>query len=319
MIAIPIEKVEKVIGLFQSEINVFNTDIKVKLNNLLVDAVISVNADELSYVNKLIQYSDDIITATPIVLKSYQTEFDNIINSNKVKTKKGKKFREKILTALSYTNRRSDFYPQYFQKIGIKACVYCNSQLTVCIDSEKKKQKIVKAKFQVDHYLPKSEYPCFSISLFNLYPVCASCNNSKSAKNVSFNLYENTKNIVKSKFEFRLTPSSKAKYLLNRKLEEIELEFSEPVTKKKQQSFKDTFDIKGIYDTQKDIAEELILKAEIYTDTYKKSLIDAFPEIFTSSNLSNRLIIGSYSDENDIHKRAMSKFTQDIAKQLGLI
>lgn len=86
-----------------------------------------------------------------------------------------KPFRDKLIEKMGYKKRRSDFYPKYFQKLGVKACVYCNSQLTVTVNSyEYKKdgsikQDEVKEKFQVDHYLPKSEYPCFSISLFNLF------------------------------------------------------------------------------------------------------------------------------------------------------
>jgi hypothetical protein len=35
--------------------------------------------------------------------------------------------------------------------------------------------------------------------------------------------------------------------------------------------------------------------------------------------LIDRLLIGNYMDETDIHKRPMSKFMQDIAQQLGII
>jgi hypothetical protein len=65
--------------------------------------------------------------------------------------------------------------------------------------------------------------------------------------------------------------------------------------------------------------EELILKAKIYTKTYKKALLKSFPKLLTSVNLSNRLILGNYIDSNEIHKRPMAKFMQDIAQQLKLI
>jgi hypothetical protein len=84
-------------------------------------------------------------------------------------------------------------------------------------------------------------------------------------------------------------------------------------------SFQETFDIKGIYETQKDIVEELILKALIYTPNYKKTLIENFPKIFNDVNLSNRLIVGNYVQSDEIHRRPMAKFIQDIAKQIKLI
>ena len=65
--------------------------------------------------------------------------------------------------------------------------------------------------------------------------------------------------------------------------------------------------------------EELILKAEIYTKSYKETLVNSFGKIFSNVSITNRIIIGNYSAEDEIHNRPMAKFTQDIAKQLGLI
>ena len=67
------------------------------------------------------------------------------------------------------------------------------------------------------------------------------------------------------------------------------------------------------------MVEELIIKARIYNAPYKKVLIDAFPKLFTNASLSNRILIGNYTEPENIHKRPMAKFTQDIAKQLKLI
>jgi len=79
------------------------------------------------------------------------------------------------------------------------------------------------------------------------------------------------------------------------------------------------FNIQEIYETQKDIAEELILKAEIYTDKYKENLKKQFKGLFPNEEILNRLLISNYSTEEELHKRPMAKFTMDIAKQVGLI
>ena len=84
-------------------------------------------------------------------------------------------------------------------------------------------------------------------------------------------------------------------------------------------SLTDTFDIRGIYETQIDLVEEIILKARIYNDTYKATLLKEFPKLFTKSSLSDRVLLGTYADEEDIHKRPMTKFIQDIAKSLSKI
>ena len=81
----------------------------------------------------------------------------------------------------------------------------------------------------------------------------------------------------------------------------------------------DIFCIEGIYNTQKDLAEEILIKSEIYSKAYKRSLINSFGTVIYDEELINRLLLGNYDKPEDIHKRPMAKFTQDIAKQLHLI
>jgi hypothetical protein len=85
-----------------------------------------------------------------------------------------------------------------------------------------------KAKFQVDHYWPQSKYPCFCISLYNLYPVCGSCNNCKNDNDLNFLLYSDQKNKIVSPFKFQLVKGVVAQYLLSRKLNDIKFTFQEP-------------------------------------------------------------------------------------------
>jgi len=80
--------------------------------------------------------------------------------------------------------------------------------------------------------------------------------------------------------------------------------------------------IEGIYQTQNDIVAELIIKSEIYNETYRKSLEKSFQKLYGNGKMNinfNRIIIGNYVESNEIHKRPMSKFMQDIARQLDII
>lgn len=221
---------------------------------------------------------------------------------------------------MGYTDLRSTFYPKYFFKVGIKACVYCNALLTIVVEQDIIGGKVKKfhAKFQADHYLPKKEYPCFSISLFNLYPVCANCNLAKGVKKVSFNLYVSGDK-HQSQFKFKLADGCRAKFLLSRNLGDILIEFDEPTVSKGYEKFDDLFAIKGTYTTQRDIAAELILKAEAYPQSYRDTLLNSLPTIFQNQSTVNRLITGNYAEEKDIHKRPLAKFTLDIAHQIGLL
>ena len=202
----------------------------------------------------------------------------------------------------------------YFEKIEIKSCVYCNSQLALTV---RKVNGIKCAKFQVDHYYSKSEFPVFSISFYNLYPVCGPCNNSKSSNKVKFNLYSDSYNDFKtSKFKFEIDKKSILKYRVNGIDSELLIKFHEPTNA----NFKRTFAIEGIYETQKDIAEELVLKSMIYNKSYTDSLRIGLEKLYKDkAPMLERLLVGNYTEENDIHKRPMAKFTQDLAKQLKLI
>ncbi|SEF73627.1 HNH endonuclease [Sphingobacterium lactis] len=314
------QTVDSVIKDFNTILAKRKNKIIVNLNQLLAGKNTKY---KVLYIQCIKSNIDIILVAKPDEIKRLKKEFDGITKSAIKNSKSYKSFIKKILTALEYENRRSDFYPKYFHKIGIKSCVYCNAHLTVVIEEQVKLKRKIRidytAKFQVDHFLPKSEYPCFSVSLYNLYPVCANCNLAKSKDTVDFNLYLDERSITPSVFEFTLANGSIAKYLTSRDLEDIQYTFSEPKVIAPNKTFQEVFKIQEIYETQKDIAEELILKAEVYTEEYKKNLKKQFPKLFTNEGIFNRLLIGNYSTDEDHHKRPMAKFTMDIAKQVGLI
>ncbi|MFD2921212.1 hypothetical protein ACFS6H_15915 [Terrimonas rubra] len=323
MIAIPYKIVDNTIGVFNTEIDTFIVQLVNNLNRMRSDKRLKLTREKKDYINEIISHSKDLIIAKPKKLDQYRQAFDKIITPADMASKQFESFRNRLIKELGYTTRRSDFYPKYFRKIGIKSCVYCNAHLTVAIEKVtqlRTKQKFTyKAKFQVDHYWPKSKYPCFSISLYNLYPVCGSCNNCKSFHDLEFLLYSDSKTSIISSFKFNLVPGSVANYLLSRKIEDINFTFNEPPVLPTVKKFQEVFDIQGIYDTQKDLAEELILKAEVYTAPYRLKLKKQFPKLFTTPGIFNRILLGNYSSEEDIHKRPMAKFTIDIARQVGLI
>jgi hypothetical protein len=317
MIAISVHSVESAILHFHADITRYKASLKTTLQRLCTDG--RIRGNKKKYLKHLLNVADTLITAKPRTLKKYQQVFENIIPASTMRSKSHSVFRNRVLTALGYAKRRNDFYPRYFQQLGIKTCVYCNAQLAVSVKKGAvKKKQTVKAKFQVDHYWPKSEYPSFGVSLYNLYPACANCNISKSTSKVDFVLYDD-KRSASSRFRFVLDPGIIGKYLTNRKADEITFTFHEPKAAKNCESFQKTFDIQGIYDTQKDVAEELILKGEIYSPSYKLFLSTNFRTVLSSTDIANRIILGNYTHEKDIHKRPMAKFNLDLARQIGLI
>lgn len=285
-------------------------DNSVKIVDLKVKGLF-LTTDQINYVQYLVFFLDKIVRAKKVDLDKYKITFEGIISTQEMKSKGSKLFRAEIIRILGYEKLRDFYYPFYFEKIGIKSCVYCNSQLAITVMNIDNKKK---AKFQVDHFFPKSEYPCFSISFYNLYPVCGSCNNSKSITPLKFSLYsDNYVDYKSSNFQFILDKKSLIKYRVNGNQNELLIKFNNS-------SFNEIFAIEGIYNTQKDIAEELVLKSMIYNKAYTESLKNSLLKLFKNKTPSiERLMLGNYMDEKDIHKRPMAKFTQDIAKQLKLI
>lgn len=268
---------------------------------------------QINYLDTLIAEFESIVKAEPKKLNDFKNDFDAII-SGKNLAKHNKEFKNELLCRMGYSKLRNDYYSRYFETTGLKACVYCNSQLAVTVRSFKGGKS---AKFQVDHFLPKSEYPCFSISFFNLLPVCGPCNGKKSANTLGFNVYSDDPNDLKdSPFKFHLDKKSIVSYRINGVQEKLRIKFDDP----SKIGFNESFDVEGIYSTQKDLAEELVLKSIIYNKNYLNSLRNSFGKLYPNKiPMAERLLVGNYTRVKDIHKRPMSKFTQDIARQLKLI
>lgn len=112
----------------------------------------------------------------------------------------------------SYRNNISPIRNLLASCININSCPYCNLEL-LCLsevdlgDNESQ----ISAYCELDHILPRSKYPLFASSFWNLVPVCHNCNHKKSDELISFNswtldldnekfkiniLYDNTKAIL---------------------------------------------------------------------------------------------------------------------------
>jgi len=301
-------------NLFSKRRNNFTRPLD-RLNDLERELQILNKVDYADYVRKIIEKYSIINVIRPENFDDFHNAHFNfpsiVLNDNSLGGRQ--KFHELIVKAMRYADARTDFLP-YVQKLGIKTCVYCNAQLAVTV---KKNGSIFKGMYDLDHFYPKSKYPYLCTSFFNLQPVCACCNRSKSDNKAKFSLYTiNHKEI--SPFNFQLDKKSLIKYNLNNNCEELKIIFDSSDIGLKDDHEKH-FHISKLYETQKDLAEEIIWKTRIYNESYQtilRKISDKLP--FKHSDL-NRLIIGNYDRIEDIHKRPMSKFVQDIAQQLKLI
>ncbi len=281
------------------------------------------------YVQTIIDNYLNILKAEPDEMRDLIKKFERISPKVDVAAQvphKKIEFYKAVVEAMRYEALREREYLAYLNDKSYKVCVYCNANSTLVVDftyfDPKRKKKIKKrrARLELDHFHPKSKYPFLCTSFFNLYPVCGSCNRSKSNNPANFELYSKTD--LLDSFVFWIDDLSIINYWNSRGKNKSELKVCFKSVDGDQDLLKnhnELFQIQGITDCNLDLAEELVHKALVYNTAYKKMLLTSFISLFPDQTISNRLLIGNYDKPEDIHKRPMAKFTQDIARQLGLI
>ncbi|MBJ8072721.1 hypothetical protein [Bacillus cereus] len=113
----------------------------------------------------------------------------------------------------------------YLKKLNQLVCPYCNASFILTIDSLNHLPKGgLKAKADLDHFIPKSKYPMFAISLYNLVPSCIYCNQRfKRDHNTSFESYYSPFDPdIEEQFKIRINYEMYPKNAF-KKLEELEL------------------------------------------------------------------------------------------------
>lgn len=302
--------------LFIDYINFFNDE--QKLEKIIIADNNEIMKIKASFDSCKIKF--EFAKCTSPVSKNGKTENCNICSdcqNNKAK----RDFHIQIMKILDYENKGKESLRKVYSKIGMKTCYICNAQYALTIEPETHvtgittQQKRYIAKFQFDHYLPKSEYPAFSISLFNLLPICSSCNSIKGDRKIGIDFLSTENNKWEGKFTFNILESTLTYFLLDQ--EPIEIDFIDKyIYPLGLAPLSDRYDIKGIYNTQIDLIEELIIRKLKYSETYKAKLSISFPELFKNINIDERIELGTYTKKEDIHKRPMTKFLQDINRQL---
>ena len=275
----------------------------------------------LIYLKK--EFPNSLILGTPkdlyqIIRTFHKRSWQSLVYKNKKSTTFGKQ----ILEVFGYSKRfRSQVKRGIWlaEQLNIKVCPYCNAQSTI-VASATSGKKI--AKFQFDHFFSKDQYPYLSISLYNLIPSCANCNITKSYKNLDLVNYYNpyfSDFSIYFKFHLKYNPDPKKLNIsqVSKQNLEIELVAKHPDPNHMVSKHNDLYHLKGVYNRHQDIAEDLLVKAIIYTN----GLISGHLKIkglFPDRSTYLRYLISAYPDSKDLLKRPLTKFTQDIAKQLKL-
>ncbi|NRT72415.1 HNH endonuclease domain-containing protein [Clostridium beijerinckii] len=192
----------------------------------------------------------------------------------------------------------------FVMESGLRVCPYCNRQYITPVFSDSGKMRA-----DLDHFLPKSRYPYFSMSLYNLIPVCKSCNQSlKGSKESGFNDINPYEDNLDDYFTFKADVFTS----------EISIEKVKGKTKDIS-LHTDKFKIEPLYNYHRNQVDELIRKRIAYPDKYIKKLFDDNRDYFKDENEIKQLLIGYIHDKSKLNDEAFLKLRRDIAEQLGFI
>ncbi|GFZ76009.1 hypothetical protein GCM10011531_00770 [Aquaticitalea lipolytica] len=285
---------------------------------------IHANAIQIEILNYLHNNFSKIIKGKPKKLKSFIDHFatnnwGEEIFHNDVTTA----FGNELMYIFGYTERfRSNVDRGIWlaNQLNIKTCPYCNAQNTILTNKQFGKQI---AKFQFDHFFPKSEYPYLSLSLYNLIPSCANCNSTKSSKHLNLDKHYHpyVMNLADlAKFKLKYIPDPSILTLNNLYKQNLEIEFTnihkDPLGLVN--THNELYHINGVYNRHNDVAEDLLKFAIVYTKELSKSHLK-IKGLFKSKQEYYHFLLRNYPNQKDSLKRPLAKMTQDVAKQLKLI
>lgn len=226
--------------------------------------------------------------------------------------------------------------------LGIKVCVYCNRNYTYTLT---KPHNIVRP--ELDHFLPKSEYPYLALSFYNLVPSCHICNSNLKHKTpfdhekylhpydysidavVQFSIKLRSKNDEKLKDEkknfgiqffygnldsFDLVLKTRGTTLTQGTGGKLNTKYFRKILNNIE-----VFKILELYNEHKDLVVEMIQTARLYDDAYVDQLFSTYKgQLFRTREDVLRMITRNYHLTEEMPNRPFSKLTKDVFEELGL-
>lgn len=275
---------------------------------------ISSNENEIEFVNNHFKpfiefYINDILIGTPdqlIQINDIANQHFHL-NANDFKRVVEYVFNYKVFTCKS--KNRYDAYDLAID-LDINTCPYCNRNYTNTVI--KKGEKITRPQF--DHYFDKGRNPLLSLSFFNLIPSCSICNSSAKGK-AQFNLNEFLHPYIDNSIsDIRFT----YKYCIQTNTD-LKVEVVTPNPSKAKNTVS-AFAIEAVYNSHTSELLDLIKTRQYFSDRYLGILSsNLLKDVIISREDLYRIVFGTEFDTVNFVNRPLSKFKNDILKELGVI
>lgn len=208
----------------------------------------------------------------------------------------------------------------------IKVCPYCNLQYIETVQIENEEGKIIN--FAFDHFLCKSKYPFFSLSVYNLIPSCAICNEYlKNKKDFLCSEHSKYECLNPYFFDFHSIVCYNVKINVSSDQHSsndirIDLEPKNSYTKesKEYKEFRYAVNTDKVFCVRERISENhydylfsIDSKFRMYNNTYREGLKSVFKDL--DDNQIIHILFDNYRNEEEINKYALSKITIDMINQ----
>lgn len=214
---------------------------------------------------------------------------------------------------------KQDFFDksEFIRKKGLRVCPYCGRSY---IFSVIRKGSQIDFKPQIDHFIPKGEFPFLAFSYYNLIPSCDSCNvvckkekkplNDINDTYLVFNPYMYKDEPI---FQFKLQNLNIFSDFLSAKEQNIQVDFN-PKFKDMTEEYEKLFGLKSLYKKHNDLAHDLLIRKQYWTSNtnqqYYKNILNCNPNIREKMILA---FLGYYESTEGHGKRPFSKFLSDIS------
>ena len=193
--------------------------------------------------------------------------------------------------------------------LDIRTCAYCNRQFIHSFEATRAERP------ELDHFYPKSLYPMFCLSFYNLIPVCHSCNHVKLEDEIGVNPYSkpfNSRFVITDRNGKKLSPSKIYKLTEN----EINLKLDRMSAEEMLNS--QVLGIENVYSKHTDYVKELIDKSMAYDAHARRALVECFQGAGYHPRQVYDFVWGRHLMDAEYEDRPLSKLTKDVLDLLGV-
>lgn len=283
---------------------------------------ININAETLKYIKEEhLKYCKKVVKKRNIQIKNEDYEplfieypFDNDFNINPSyeTTYRGKYDFKDLYTDFrtpKNSMKKEWCASQFIEKLGVNVCPYCGQQYFCLVpDKDTKEYKIAEA--TLDHFLSKNKYPYLALNIYNLIPVCKTCNSTYKGRHKEVFLHPFFESF-QDNINFNLENITIPNFLLNKEIDIHIKNVSKNNIHKRVEDQIARLRLKDRYKYYQDIIKSLIYKRIAFNHPYVQQLSNLLK--LANINIEQMLLQQDIFGEDE----PFLKFKSDIWKQIS--